>query len=161
MKVVLRIYRSGSSPSLSRPWKTRARLSLGVLPYPHPDGVGRAASLKKYNLTGDEIAKSPALLAEIAVVAHVGTRCDREQRLVYGRYLEDNLLWGHAADSHYLASLLTKFGDGLAVSHFVLDAAQDKSFSRIGMSEHSPEGMTVTHAPESTVMSSMIHSPGF
>ena len=56
LKVVLRIYRSGSSPSLSRPCKTRARTSSWVLPDPHLDGIERAASLKRYNLAGDAIA---------------------------------------------------------------------------------------------------------
>ena len=100
-------------------------------------------------------------LAEVAIIAHVGKCRGKEQGLMNVRDLDDDPLRGHAADDHELNRLSPRLAIDSPFATMYSMLFQEKSFSTIDMHGQSPEGMTETHAPESTVTSNMIHVSGF
>ena len=98
------------------------------------------------------IQKVASPFIEMALVPRIGRPRDAEQRLVY-IHLGRDAIRAACVPRHHEAAPLALITDGGAVRDLISQPLFSCSDSRGVMSGHGDRGMTMSHAPESTVTS--------
>ena len=110
---------------LARPDKRLANTNLGVLSDPSSHDVEIFLALQGNTLTRRAVDQLSALVAKVAVKAHVGASTDGQQWFVDVRDLKDDAFTPIGSYGHHLATSLSQVGYVRSICNFILN-----SFSR-------------------------------
>ena len=142
---------------LARPDKRLANVDPRILSDPCSHYIQVVSTFERDPFACLLVEQVTTFIAQVTVEPHICTAADREQRLVYIGHLENDAFANTRPNGHHLASSFPKLGMWAPLATSYSTPSRDSLFCRMLMPSHSERGITVTQAPESTVISISFH----